>query len=92
MTLVDSSNEQIYLLNKACPLHKVQRIALIKMFEYFFIDNIFAMIDERVFQDSRHTYDYKRCSSSRCIVLLLAWGILHTGTSQVKRNEASPIH
>ena len=50
MTLVDSSNEQIYLLNKACPLHKVQRIALIKMFEYYFIDNIFAMIDERVFK------------------------------------------
>ena len=52
MTLVDSSNEQIYLLNKACPLHKVQRIALIKMFEYFFIDNIFAMFGERVLQQT----------------------------------------
>ena len=52
MTLVDSSNEEIYLPNKAFPLHKVHRIALIKMFEYFFIDNIFAMFGERAFRQT----------------------------------------
>jgi hypothetical protein len=32
-------------------------------------------------KDSRHTYGYKLCSSSRRIVLLFLWNRLHTGVS-----------
>jgi hypothetical protein len=41
--------------------------------------------------DSRHTYGYKWCSSSRRLVPVFVWGKLHTGTSQEKRKETSPI-
>ena len=41
--------------------------------------------------DSRHTYGYKLCSSSRRLVPLFVWGRVHTGASQEKRKEASPI-
>ena len=40
---------------------------IINMLE-FLIDNIFVMFDGRV--DSRHTYGYKLCSSSRRLVPL----------------------
>ena len=39
--------------------------------------------------DSRHTYGYKLCSSSRRLVPLFVWGSLHTGASQEKRKESS---
>ena len=42
------------------------------------------------FQDSRHTYGYKLCSSYRRFVPLFLWGRPHTGASQEKRKEASP--
>jgi hypothetical protein len=41
--------------------------------------------------DSRHTYGYKLCSSSRLLVPLFVLGRLHTGASQEKQKEASPI-
>ena len=41
--------------------------------------------------ESRHTYWYKLCSSSRRLVPLFVWGILHTGASQEKWKEARPI-
>ena len=44
--------------------------------------------------DSRHTYayGYKLCSSScRLVPLIFVWGRLHTGDSQEKRKEGSPI-
>jgi hypothetical protein len=41
--------------------------------------------------DSRHTYGYKLCFSSRRLVPLFKWGRLHTGASQDKWKEASPI-
>ena len=40
--------------------------------------------------DSRHTYRYKLCFSSRRLVPLFVWGRLHTGASQEKRKETSP--
>jgi hypothetical protein len=43
------------------------------------------------FQQSRHTYVYKRCSSSRRLIPLLVWDRLHTGVSKEKQKEASPI-
>jgi hypothetical protein len=42
---------------------------IINMLE-FLIDNIFAIFGGRVFQHSRQTYGYKRCSSSRRLVPL----------------------
>jgi hypothetical protein len=41
--------------------------------------------------DSRHTYRYKLCSSSRRLVPLFVWGRLPTWASREKRKEASPI-
>ena len=41
--------------------------------------------------DSRHTYGYNLCSSSRRLVPLFVWGRLHTGASEEKRKETSPI-
>ena len=38
--------------------------------------------------DSRHTYGYKLCSSSRRLVPLFVRGRIHTGASQEKRKEA----
>ena len=48
----------------------------------FLIDNIFVIFGRRVFQ---------LCSSSRRIVPLFVWGRFHTGASQEKQKEASPI-
>jgi len=54
------------------------------------MDNIFVIFGERFFStDSRHTYGYTLCSSSRRLVPLFVWGRLHTGASQEKRKEAS---
>jgi hypothetical protein len=45
----------------------------------FLIVNIFVLFGWRVFQhDSRHTYGYKLCSSSRRFVPIFVWGSLHT--------------
>jgi hypothetical protein len=41
--------------------------------------------------ESRHTYGYKLCSSSRRLVPLIVWGRLHTGASQEKHKETSSI-
>ena len=40
---------------------------------------------------SRHTYVYNLWSSSLRLVPLFVWGRFHTGDSQEKRKEASPI-
>ena len=42
--------------------------------------------------DSRHTYGYKLCISSRRLVLLFVRGRLHTRASQEKRKDASYIY
>ena len=61
---------------------------LINMLE-FLIDNIVVMFSGRVLStDSRHTYGFHLCSSSRRLVPLFVWGRLHTGASQEKRKEA----
>ena len=39
--------------------------------------------------DSRHTYGYNLCSSSRRLVPLFVWGRFHIGASQEKRKETS---
>jgi hypothetical protein len=58
----------------------------------FLIDNIFCYVWWTCFStDSRHTYGCNLCSSSRRLVPLFVWGRLHTGASQEKRKEASPI-
>jgi hypothetical protein len=58
----------------------------------FLIDNIFCYVWWTCFStDSPHTYGYKLCSSSRRLVPLFVWSTLHTGASQEKRREASPI-
>ena len=41
--------------------------------------------------NSQHTYVYKMCSSSPRLVRLFVRGRLHTGASQEKQKEASPI-
>jgi len=40
---------------------------------------------------SRYSYGYQLCSSSRRLVPLFAQGRFHTGVSQEKQKEASPI-
>jgi hypothetical protein len=42
--------------------------------------------------DSRHTYGYKLCISSRRLALLFVRGRLHTRASQEKRKDASYIY
>jgi hypothetical protein len=49
------------------------------------------VFDCYVSTDSRHPYGYQPCSSSCRPVSLFAQGKLHTGVSQEKRKEASPI-
>jgi hypothetical protein len=49
--------------------------------------NILVIFDGRIFQDSRHTYGYKLCSSCRQLFPLFVRGILHTGVSQEKGNK-----
>jgi len=53
--------------------------------------HIFYVWRTFVSTDSRHTYGYKLCSSSRRLVPLFVCCRLHTGASQEKRKEASPI-
>ena len=49
----------------------------------FLIDNQICYLGWTCFStDSRHTYGYKLCSSSRRLVPLFVWGRLHTGASQ----------
>jgi hypothetical protein len=63
------------------PLWFYQKV-IFNMLE-FLIDNIFVIFGGRVFStDSRHTYEYKLCSSSRRLVPLFVWGRLHTGFSR----------
>jgi hypothetical protein len=69
---------------------KFSETDIINMLE-FLIDNIFVIFGERVFKDSRHTYEYKLCSSSRRLVPLFEWSRFHTGASLEKRKETSPI-
>ena len=49
------------------------------------IDNIVAVWWTYFSTDSRHTYGYRLCSSSRRLVPLFLWGRPHTGAS--KKNE-----
>jgi hypothetical protein len=55
----------------------------------FLIDNIFAMFGLTCFSiDSRHTYGYQLCASSRRLVPLFVWDRLHTGASQEKAKRS----
>jgi len=51
----------------------------------------YALFGGRVYQDSRHSYGYRLCSSSLRLIPLLVQGILHNGYSQETPKEASPI-
>lgn len=55
------------------------------------IDNIFALFSGRVFQNTVGIPMYQVCSSSCRLVPLFAQVKHHTGASQEKEKEASPI-
>ena len=62
---------------------------VINMLKFWLTTYLLCLVD--VFFNRHHTYWYKLCSSSRQRVPVFAWGRLHTGASQEKRKEASPI-
>ena len=79
-----------FVIHHSDSTKKLSETDIFNMLE-FLIDDIFVIFGGRVLQDSRHTYGYQLCSSSRRLVPLFVWGRLHTGASQEKRKEANPI-
>jgi hypothetical protein len=70
---------------------KCKRNPLDRLWLYFYWQHICYLWWTCFSTDSRHTYGYKLCSSSRRLVPLFVWGRLHTGASQEKLEETSPI-
>jgi chloramphenicol O-acetyltransferase len=60
------------------------------MLTFWLTTYLLCLVD--VFFNRHHTCRCKLCSSSRQRIPVFVWGRFHTGSSQGKRTEASPIH